>query len=323
MWYNDKKVYEISQWGWNRATRTGDYEQALWCSRGRENLFLGDVKFDEEKRVTTLPEDSVLYFDKSSEFPRMKLQNTKFKRCIKLDKADYIVIGKSNNTLTKTNAILYEDGNRYIFVRNSDIYAIAGNTQIDFVIRARFPNAIRIYSGIITDYYTEDKYKIAYTDGTYTKPFIYDSDLNKAVDKSFDTISDEDLQAVIGLLSSPDVATVNLGLQMLAGFNVSSCPGLINFILHSYPRWKGCYKSTTITDNLLRELNVSRYNVNPGTMLAEILNNSTKEEQGRLIPFIEPVMKEYIEKLIDNYLYRIKDDKCPKVTINVEWPDSD
>lgn len=43
-------------------------------------------------------QSATLYFDKACTFPRYKLQDTNFKRCVKLDKADYIVIPKLPNT---------------------------------------------------------------------------------------------------------------------------------------------------------------------------------------------------------------------------------
>lgn len=322
MIYDNKYIQEISQWGWNRAVRTGNYNEALWPSRDRQQLYLGDIKFDETKKVTTLPDECTLYFDKSSNFPRMKLQNTKFKRCIKLDKADYIVINKSGE-LYKIEGALYKHEGRYILVHKRDFYSIAGSRNIDSVIFNAFPGATKIYEGTMCEYTNDSKYRILYQDGTYTKPFIYDSDLNKVVDKSFEVMSDESMQAVISMLKSPDASTINLGLQMLAGFNISECPGLITFILHSYPRWKGCYKSTTLTDNMLNELKISRYNINPAATVGEILNSSSKEELSRLIPFIEPVIKDYFKQQVDSYFYRIKEGKAPKVTINVEWPDSD
>ena len=321
MYYNDKKVLIVSRWRWKEATRTGNYDSALWFDRNRDTIHLGKVKFDESKRVTTIPEDSVLYFDKSSEFPRLKLQNTKFKRCIKLDKADYIVVNKSNNVIQESKGYLYSYKSGYIFIYQSDTYDLFGYRNVDLEIKSKFPDAEKVYEGEISLYYTTDNYKVSYNDGIYTKPFIYDSDLNILVDKSFDDVTDEDLNAVIGMLKSPDNDVVNLGLQMLAGFNVSSCPGLITFILHSYPRWKGIYRHGTIVENLLNTLDISRYNVSPYLLLAETINKTKPEEFERVIKVVEPVMKDYIDKMIHDYTCRIKDEKMPKITVNVEWPD--
>ena len=69
---------------------------------------------------------------------------------------------------------------------------------------------------------------------------------------------------------------------------------------------------------MLNELKISRYNINPAATIGEILNSSSKEELSRLIPFIEPVIKDYFKQQVDSYFYRIKEGKAPKITINVE-----
>lgn len=42
-----------------------------------------------------LTEGATLYFDKSATFPRYKLEGSGFKRCIKKEKADFIIVGKT------------------------------------------------------------------------------------------------------------------------------------------------------------------------------------------------------------------------------------
>ena len=44
--------------------------------------------------ISTLTPNAVLYFSTTSEFPRFKLSDTGYKRCIKIEKADFIVMGE-------------------------------------------------------------------------------------------------------------------------------------------------------------------------------------------------------------------------------------
>lgn len=324
MKYNDKDVLSLSVWNWSRLQQAGEgYERALWRHSSRGQAFLGTVdKKYLEKRVTTIPEDSTLYFDKSSEFPRMKLQNTKFKRCVKLDKADYIVVSKDIGCSDYTRkGSLFEWRGKYILVEDYAKSELSRYGNPDQVVLKAFPDSKKVYDGTITDYTLKGQYPILYTTGEYTKPFIYDDDLNKIVDKSFDGITDEDLITVAGMLKSPDNDTVNLGLQMLAGFNVSSCPGLVTFILQSYPRWTQCYKSTVLTDNLLNTLKINRYPVSPKLLLTEVINKSTPEEYSRLLKFIDGVLKDNLNAWINNFISGVKDELKPKIELNVEWPD--
>ena len=79
--------------------RVQEYEE-------RENAWLGDVNKDDIVELTnqerkldkkyfgTIEAPATLYFDKSATFPRYKLEGTEFKRCIKKDKADAIIVGE-------------------------------------------------------------------------------------------------------------------------------------------------------------------------------------------------------------------------------------
>ena len=82
---------------WNNQTRA--YEYPLVVSTALANsdkycIFCSDLKKylkNDISTVKSIPNKSKLYFDKSSKFPRFKLEQTEYKRCIKIDKADYIV----------------------------------------------------------------------------------------------------------------------------------------------------------------------------------------------------------------------------------------
>lgn len=63
-----------------------------------------------------LTEGATLYFDKSATFPRYKLEGSGFKRCIKKEKADFIIVGKTEpKGYYRSWFYVYEDPN-YMYV---------------------------------------------------------------------------------------------------------------------------------------------------------------------------------------------------------------
>ena len=61
----------------------------------------------------TLKSGDTLYFSKSSEFPRFKLQGSEYKRCIKLDKADCVVVGGLTGNQDNSYVFLEDELNIY------------------------------------------------------------------------------------------------------------------------------------------------------------------------------------------------------------------
>ena len=74
---------------------TGDY---TFYDSYKYNIYPATKSAVETKLKTltsTLTPNTTLYFSASSEFPRFKLTDTGYKRCIKIDKADFVVMGES------------------------------------------------------------------------------------------------------------------------------------------------------------------------------------------------------------------------------------
>ena len=62
---------------------------------GKYNIYPATKLAVEAKLKTltsTLTPNAVLYFSTSSEFPRFKLSDTGYKRCIKIEKADFMAV---------------------------------------------------------------------------------------------------------------------------------------------------------------------------------------------------------------------------------------
>ena len=98
--YNNKKVLffrRISFSGWRDYTNNWFDGAKYFNCNDIYNLFdnnIGIKKYISENTVTEIKGNSKLFFTKSSNFPRFKLSDTTFSKCIKLEKADYVVIGK-------------------------------------------------------------------------------------------------------------------------------------------------------------------------------------------------------------------------------------
>lgn len=238
-------------------------EDKRWHSRTFEVYVEGTLS-DIKKKVVgskgTLTQNGTLFFGKSSTFPRFKLGDSGFKRCIKVDKADNVVVG----SITGTNygqLEFYEDEEHIYEVSNLRANYISDRSFRDASKRAAFKldpikyvkdhhlfygaNFTPCYQGEITSFNKdcgEDVVNIL--NGTY-KNLIMDNEVDKAVNNTFDTITAEDLKGICDMLDSPDQTTQGLGLKMLFGYNVQDTPLTVRTLLGlreklgNLNEWKG------------------------------------------------------------------------------------
>lgn len=208
-------------------------------------------KFKPEQ-FGVLTDSATLYFDKSATFPRYKLEGTEYKRCIKVDKADFIIVDKSiKPTQTYRNYFVFEDKD-YVYIM--DAYQ---SSYINQAFKNSGLSPTSIYSGVVQIY--SQKEQILLT--TPPKPLISDEDLNKKIDT---TISPEmtldDAKQIITMLNSADMSVVDLGLKLLAGFSVSATPFSIKTILLTNKKWVGTNARNSVgVKSLLNSLEVDRY----------------------------------------------------------------
>ena len=86
-------------------------EQAIGCCTKNDVIELTrtERKYND-KWFGTLTDEATLFFDKSATFPRYKLEGSGYKRCIKIDKADFIVVGKTSpKSSYQSYFMVYED----------------------------------------------------------------------------------------------------------------------------------------------------------------------------------------------------------------------
>lgn len=205
--------------------------------------------------ASTLTPNATLYFSASSEFPRFKLTDTGYKRCIKIDKADFIVMGKLKLNQCN-NCYLFEDEeyfylidyNRMYFHYRSDQYKVSAfKTNPEQYIR----NHHLYYGATLTlVHHGEICYgQAGSTDvehimnGDY-KRIITDKDLDLAINGNFDKLDADTVSSICDMLDSPDKVTKGVGLKILTGYNVQATPLTIRTMLGlrerlgSCPEWK-------------------------------------------------------------------------------------
>lgn len=236
-----------------------------WSSRSNSVYIEGKID-DIKKKIAsskgTLTTNGTLFFGKSSTFPRFKLGESGFKRCIKVDKADNVVIGNIVGDSWGTMEF-YEDEEYVYYISdllNMSSYQLDNSFKnrtkklqfsadpIKYIINHHLfygSNFTPCYKGEITNFNKdcgEDVVNIL--NGTY-KNLVMDNEVDKAVNNTFDTITAEDLKGICDMLDSPDQTTQGLGLKMLFGYNIQDTPLTVRTLLGlrdklSYlSEWKG------------------------------------------------------------------------------------
>lgn len=235
-----------------------------------------------------LTKDATLYFSKSSNFPRLKLENTGFKRCIKLDKADFVVINPSSLTdLTEgwyaieTDTTIYLGSYWTIYRRRTDLENFLGFTiSSDMMINIR---------GYELSEKRKDLLKLLQEPNV---KFISDDELNRTINKSDQILDKETMMTIHDMLASSDLDTIELGLKMLTGFNIDETPLAISTLLLLNLRWWTTNARTNVlVQNMIKQLDISNkrvysgfpYNISHLHSTAEKANEYDKELTKSLI----------------------------------------
>lgn len=206
--------------------------------------------------ISPLTPNTTLYFSASSDFPRFKLTDTGYKRCIKIEKADFVVMGKLN--LDQCDyCYLFEDEEYFYLVDYLRIYFSYRSDQNKVnAFKANPEQYIRnhhLYYGSTLTLVHQGKIcygKAGSTDvehimnGDYKK-IITDKDLDSAINGNFDKLDADTVSSICDMLDSPDKVTKGVGLKVLTGYNVQATPLTVRTMLglredlSSCPEWKG------------------------------------------------------------------------------------
>lgn len=188
-----------------------------------------------------ISKDSILYFGKTSKFPRHKLKETSLKRCIKPEKSNIQVIGPLQPS-KEFNAIVFTGDVTYILNINwCCTYGPWQKRHIeksdpDFVARLIsenecLRNAVVSYTGPITILSTNVFEDLVNIENKVYNNVITDSELDAFVNKDLESLTSDTCDLLLDLLNSKDYQSMELGLKMLIGFNVNECPYTVRLLL--------------------------------------------------------------------------------------------
>lgn len=267
-----------------------------------------------------LTEGATLYFDKSATFPRYKLEGSGFKRCIKKEKADFIIVGKTDvKGYYRSWFYVYEDPN-YMYVA---YYATDDATNQKAFREAGLTNMKLVWNGRCNIYGPDSQILL---ETNPTKPLIYDTDLDAYINKTLPTITESDVKQILTMLASNDNSIVDLGLKTLASYDTTSRPMTTKAILLVNNGWTKTNGSTSVAvETMLTSLELTRsqcayYNLK--TRLGYINQTS--------IPYADEdktlarsIMRDCIAELLEKELYPFRrifesENMNFKITLNVE-----
>lgn len=191
-----------------------------------------------------------MYFGATSKFPRFKLTESTFKRTIKVEKANAVVINDFKYQ-TDFEKCLLEDEIAYYIVssyRALEVEVKDPNKKSawkdDWFKYIKDNNLF--YGSEITlhsDVSIIKTSKKVYTDitnildGKYTC-LITDDMLDKHINSRFDKLTKEDVDYICEMLDSQDESVRDMGLKMLTGFNVHETPVTVRIMLGTRSRLK-------------------------------------------------------------------------------------
>lgn len=261
--------------------------------------------------------EGVCYFNSSSKFPRFKLAESKFKRCIKPEKATVGIIGDVNtniipwgnvrmytstqrtyNTLSSIIVILDDVVKKLTRSSNASALSLLKSDEEAFLDKYFNPHANhkKIYEGpvwSITDKFRNMKDFIL---SPHFKVVMTDTMLDTAVNGTLPDIDVDTFNSISELLHSSDYTTVAVGMKMLSGYNVSKCSNAVKNLLMSTPKIWSTNESTSVGfKQLCVNVGLSR-NANRQLANFSIFKKETLTEDDKKL------LKETIRAEIETYM---------------------
>ena len=267
-----------------------------------------------------LTEGATLYFDKSATFPRYKLEGSGFKRCIKKEKADFIIVGKTDvKGYFRSWFYVYEDPN-YMYVA---YYATDDAANQKAFREAGLTNMKLVWNGRCNIYGPDSQILL---ETNPTKPLIYDTDLDAYINKTLPTITESDVKQILTMLASNDNSIVDLGLKTLASFDTTSRPMTTKAILLINNSWCSSNASTSVAvETMLTSLGLTKQNCalyNLKSRLSYINQTNTPytdEDKVLARNIMRDCIVELLEKEIAPFRRTFESENINfKITLNVE-----
>lgn len=241
---NDKEVLIFSTYGYGRKTRNPESTSSCFTQIYDHIKYLFDFnkneKFEDlpKKLCSQITTGNTFYFHKDSKFPRFKLMGTDYKRCIKQEKADYIVLPELKwqyRYIWSNKAYrLYTDGNKMYLISLQEYDDYFGSDS-NFISKIKqFDNVSLTYLKQIENVHVVEKANLCWVEAynnKFTKPIITDNMLDIKLSQSLPTMTENDVEQIDSMLQSSDFSVQELGLKMLTGFNIFETPTLIKVLI--------------------------------------------------------------------------------------------
>ena len=259
---------------WNQVDKYPSYftSNRIYPSEDCRGVWFGTEKemLDEIKKklnTSSISSYKTLYFTKASNFPRYKLANDpNLKRCIKIDKADAVIIPKKYNyiaQMSSTNGLGYSAEKACVYSASSDCYYIIPgiihenicsgkqyysareyiktlpinpNTidrTIDILKHFKLlpPDVQVVHKGCVV-YLDDNSYDLYNIIVNKNMKLIYDTDLDIFVSQNGNTLTQTDIDTLDGMLSSTDPSVVAMGMKLLSGFNITPSTCAVTTLLY-------------------------------------------------------------------------------------------
>lgn len=231
----------------------------------------------KEDQLGTLTNTGVLYFHPSAKFPRYKLKDSDYTRCIKVNRADFIVVGS-----------IYPQGERYVIFEDvNNLYIIQGRFQgIGNLIPEFEKIGLKVkllYNGYACRY-NEDQQIIFYPPTNI--PLILDKTLDKKVNKIMPSLDLQTANQIKALLNSSDQNNMELGLKTLASLNVQETPYAVKALLSLNTNWtKTSARNHVGVSTMLKNINLNPSYIKGGGFLNKVnyINKGEYTEADKLL----------------------------------------
>lgn len=293
-------------------------------------------KVDKSK----IKKDACLYFLKSTQFPRTRLVNTKFTRCNKIDKADYVVI----DTNRFESNYYYGLGSRFscgFIETEKSYYVLDKNWYYSYRSPAgqeysRDPAAFIIKYGFLPKDDNIVKQKLilkgfrAASAQIYSDmeilfklkiPAISVDDLVSEVDEQSEKMDEDGLRSIVDMLSSSDSSVQSLGLKLLGNYDITEIAPFIRYIISSNSSLQNCSAWNSTGVKSLRNNIGFRYFNNNSNIIYRYDNLELPENTAAANILKEYVTKETIKGLnsiVNDSLKRSLDTLGLKLNITIE-----
>lgn len=236
--------------------------------------------------TSKVPSDAKLCFNATSKFPRFKLEQTNYKRKIKPELADYIII----NTEIPVN------GSRlYVYTNNVDTLYVCFDCAPANKDAKLLDSMVYTLTSNVKEYL--DLHKSNYK-------YLSDDQLNALCDNCAPDLNLDTLNQIMNLVFSTDKENIELGLKVFASVNVSKYPMTTRYLL-SCVNLPAINKNVTIRNlrtqanvvfNIFGHLwydNISVYSVDRFHEASEIPNASAEDRE-----FAMRVIHRFIKKYV-------------------------